>query len=270
MNRSFIFRRVKLTSGVAANSVDRVSIFTFPNVTTSTTSSEYTCSGSPSTQAYTTPTPGASSYAPSGTTYQITGYLSDYRTSDTAASLNTSSYLTEATGGKSGCSGMQTPGGQGTYYAGVIYAAQASLVAQKTANPTSQNVMIILSDGDASTTSGHLSGILKANGLYPSLYDQCQQAVTAAAAATTAGTKVYTVAYGAEASGCSTDTPSITPCQTMQQMASSSQYFFSDYTATGGSSSCISASQPTTNLNQIFTQIAGDLTVARVIPDGTS
>jgi hypothetical protein len=56
----------------------------------------------------------------------------------------------------------------------------------------------------------------------------------------------------------------------MQQMASSSQYFFSDYTATGGSGSCISASQPTTSLNQIFTQIAGDMTVARVIPDGTT
>ncbi len=88
---------------------------------------------------------------------------------------------------------------------------------------------------------------------------------------TTAGTRVYTVAYGAAASGCATDTaPSITPCQTMEQMASSPGYFFSDYTATGGSSSCISASQPVTSLNQIFQVIAGDLTVSKLIPNGTT
>jgi hypothetical protein len=56
----------------------------------------------------------------------------------------------------------------------------------------------------------------------------------------------------------------------MQQMASSSSYFFSDYTATGGSSSCISASQPVTSLNQIFQVIAGDLTFAKLIPNGTT
>ena len=55
----------------------------------------------------------------------------------------------------------------------------------------------------------------------------------------------------------------------MERMASSSGYFFSDYTATGGSS-CISASQPVTNLNQIFQVIAGDLTVSRLVPNGTT
>jgi hypothetical protein len=82
---------------------------------------------------------------------------------------------------------------------------------------------------------------------------------------------VYTVAYGAKASGCATDTsPSITPCQAMERMASSPGYFFSDYTATGGSSSCISASQPVSSLNQIFQVIAGDLTVSKLIPNGTT
>lgn len=80
---------------------------------------------------------------------------------------------------------------------------------------------------------------------------------------------MYSVAYGANDSGCSTDSPSITPCQTMQRIASSPGYFYSDYKATGGSSSCISASQSSTNLNQIFAQIAGDLTVARLIPNTT-
>jgi hypothetical protein len=54
----------------------------------------------------------------------------------------------------------------------------------------------------------------------------------------------------------------------MQQIASSPAYFFTDYTSST-SGGCVSASQPTTNLNQIFTEIAGDLTVARLIPDST-
>jgi hypothetical protein len=55
----------------------------------------------------------------------------------------------------------------------------------------------------------------------------------------------------------------------MQQIASSATSFFSDYTATGGSSNCVSASRPTTNLNQIFTEVAGDFTTPRLIPNDT-
>ena len=164
---------------------------------------------------------------------------------------------------------MQAIGGEGTFFAGAIYAAQDSLVAAKAANTSSQNVMVILSDGDANATSGAMPTASTTTGTYPSTKNQCQQAVTAAAAAKTAGTKVYTVAYGAAASGCATDTPAITPCQTMENMAYDASTFFSDYTATGGSSTCISASRPTTNLNEIFTEIAGDLTLARLIPDST-
>jgi len=93
----------------------------------------------------------------------------------------------------------------------------------------------------------------------------------AAAAAAAAGTRVYAVAYGAEASGCPTDiSPAITPCQTMQGIASTSEYFFSDYTATGGTSSCVSASQPVTGLNQIFTAILQDLSSVKLIPNNTT
>jgi hypothetical protein len=46
--------------------------------------------------------------------------------------------------------------------------------------------------------------------------------------------------------------------------------FFSDYTATGSSGACISSANPTTNLNQIFQKIAGQLTVARLVPNGTT
>lgn len=248
-----------VTNGNVANAVDKVSIYTFPGVTAATASNDYDCGGSVTTQAYTYPT------LP---TYQIVPFSSDYRTSTTASSLNTTSNLVHAAGGKSGCSGLQNPGGYGTYYAGVIYAAQASLVSAQVSG--TQNVMILLSDGDSTASSSQMTSNNN-GGIYPSVVNQCQQAVAAAAAATAAGTRIYAVAYGAGSSGCSSDTkgnqPGITPCQTMQQIASASQYFYSDYTAAANNGSCISASQPTSSLNQIFVQIAGDLSVSRLIPD---
>jgi hypothetical protein len=258
------------------DSVDRVSLFAFPNVTMGTIADDWNCgSTSPTNEPYTFPSATATSYAPSGSstpTYQIVAYSSDYRTSDTATSLNAVSDAAIAAGGKSGCNGMAAPGGEGTYYAGVIYAAQASLVAEQAANPGSKNVMIVVSDGDAgTTTSGAMPGASTTSGTYPSTKQQCAQAVTAAKAATTAGTRVITVAYGAESSGCGTDTsPAITPCQTMEDMASDSQDFYSDYTATGGDSSCISASQPTTSMNQIFADILTSFTKPRLIPNNTN
>jgi hypothetical protein len=55
----------------------------------------------------------------------------------------------------------------------------------------------------------------------------------------------------------------------MQGMASDATKFFSDYKATGSSGTCVAASRPTSSLNQIFTDIGGDLTLARLIPNGT-
>jgi hypothetical protein len=109
-----------------------------------------------------------------------------------------------------------------------------------------------------------------ASGLYPSWVGECAQAVTAARAATAAGTLVYSVAYGSAPTGCSTDTsPAMTPCQTMSQMASAPQYFFSDYLQSGSNSVCV-ASQPVTSLAGIFSAIAADLTQPRLIPDNTT
>jgi hypothetical protein len=264
------------TGGNVANSVDRISLFTFPNMTQSTVSNDSNCSGTnPTPAVYTFPTAGASSYSPASTiaTYQVVNFSSDYKTSDSTSALAGSSAVVDAAGGKSGCTAMQAEGGEGTYYAGAIYAAQAALVAEQTANPGSQNALILISDGDATSTSSQLGSSATNNGTYPSYVDECSQAIVAAQAATAAGTKVYTVAYGAEASGCATDTSGTykgyTPCQVMQAMASAPQYFFSDYTQSGSGidSSCISASQPTSNLNQIFTDIASDFTVARLVPD---
>jgi hypothetical protein len=262
---------VSLGGGQVQNPVDQVSLFTFPAVTSATVSNEYDCSGSPTIRPYPLPAPGSTPAA--DPTYQIVDFSSDYRTSDTAASLNTNSHLTAAAGGRAGCNGLRAIGGQNTYYPGVIYAAQSLLLAEQAANPGSESALIILGDGDANATSANLPGASTAStgptaGLYPSTRKQCHQAVTAAQAATASGIKVYTVAYGATSSGCSTDpNPHITPCQTMQQMASSAASFYTDYTSS--SNGCISAAQPTTNLNQIFTAIAGDMTVARLIPDNT-
>lgn len=238
-----------------SNPVDQVSLMVFPGLSSaSQVPDDYACP---------TVNPTSTPYN-NGPIYQIIGFSSDYRTSDTATSLNSKSDLVITAGG--GCSsGVGAPGGQGTFYAGVIDVAQASLVANARTN--TKNVMVILSDGDANATSTQMGGTTTS---YPST-QECNQAVTEAQKAAAAGTIVYTVAYGAEASGCTTDTnPTITPCQTMEEMASSSQNFFSDYTASGGTSSCVSAAHPTTNLNEIFTEIGESLTVARLIPNSAT
>jgi hypothetical protein len=255
------------TGGNVANSVDRVTLLTFPPVTTATVADEYNCSGNSATTAYyTSPT------LPASVTYQIVGFSSDYLLSDAATTLNPNSNLVKAIGGKSGCTGLRAIGGSGTYYAQVITTAQAYLAAELLANPNSQNVLVILSDGEATASQTQIPGS-SSSGTYMSYKQECHQAVTAAGLAAAAGTRVYTVAYGATATAadCSTDnSPTITPCQTMQQMASSPGYFFSDYTASVGNGACVSASQPVTGLNGIFQVIVGDLTGAKLIPNGTT
>jgi Flp pilus assembly protein TadG len=303
-----------VTNGIATNALDQVAIFTFPNVTVGSAQDDYNCSGSnPSIPAYSLPTIGTSAYPPnaSGTasstaTYQVTPFLSDYRSSDNASALDTGSNLSMATGagvnssGKS-CSGMQAPGGDGTYYAGVIYAAQAALTAQAAnevaANPSAnapQNVMIILTDGEANASKSKMASS-EANGTalatssnwpagggatssitnYPSAFDQCQQAVAAANYAKGQGTQIYTIAYGSESSGCTTDStgpqPNITPCQVMSEMASTNTgntvYFYSDYKQSGSASTCISPGSPLTDLSSIFGQIVVNFLNVKLIPE---
>ncbi|MGA3263029.1 MAG: Tad domain-containing protein [Terracidiphilus sp.] len=233
------------TSSVPA--VDSVSLFVFPAVTTATVANDYDCTSSnPTSVPYTFPSntgTGLTETMSSTTgTYQIIPFTNTYRVSDATTSLNTSVNIVKAAGGKSGCSGIGAPGGEGTYYAQVIYAAQAALVAQQTANTGSQNAMIILSDGDATAcatsantsaggcstsaqlvaTTGALNGttqtgytsVSKISYTYPSALGECGQAVQAAhdAATNTAYnnsgsfTRVFTVGYGAEPSGgCTTD-----------------------------------------------------------------
>jgi hypothetical protein len=263
---------------------DQVSLFTFPNVKASTASNDTTCpSANPTILPYSTPAQGATWSAPSGNgaTYQITNYLSDYSsTNQQGGSVSSSSDLGIATGSGTGsnCKGIQTPGGDGTYYTGAIYAAQSSLVAAQAANPGSENVMIILSDGDANAQSGKMVNSSNQNvghsgNTYPSLDDQCHQAITAANYATANGTIVYTIAYGASSSGCASDTGSlaISPCSAMQQMSSGwssgdTSHFYSDASASQNKGQCAATS--TYTLNNIFTSIAAKISQARLIPDG--
>jgi hypothetical protein len=299
------------TSGVANNPVDQVALFTFPSPTTATVPQDYTCpTSNPTIQPYTFPTSTLNKTTglqnmpyviTTGTvknpiittytmTYQVTngigsnGYLSDYRASDTASTLNTTSQLATAAGANTtrNCGGMGDPGGESTYYAAAIYAAANSLLYQQSLNPTTANAMILVSDGDAEAAQANMANatgssttLATSGGTYPSWKNECHQAITAAQAAATAGIRVYAVAYGAESSGCSTDSPAITPCTTMGDIASSPAYFYSDYNQSGGGAdkSCTGtggAGNALTNINQIFTSIFTSFTVARLIPNSTT
>lgn len=312
------------SNGLTGTSVDRVALFTFPNMSTATIPDEYcdggakdtTCAGSGTpggtclnskgsicVLGYTYPSSTGTSYSPinDGATpvsYAVTnglggtdayGFVNDYKTSDGTTNLSSASDLIKAIGTTStSTADMAAEGGAATYYAGVIYAAEAALYQEQQANSGSQNVLIILSDGDASaTTAGMLASnngytLSTTSGKYPSTKDQCQQAVTAAggtlgsnwtpntSAFTTARAsigRVYTIAYGAEASTtCTGDT--YTPCQTMKEMASNSGYFYSDNNQSGTSndSTCVGTGA-TTSMATIFSDIATDFSVGRLIPN---
>jgi hypothetical protein len=235
-------------------SQDHVGLMVFPGVRNSTSVGyEYDCNASPD------PTIVAYDSSP---VYQIIGLSSDYKTSDTTTTLNTSSNLVKAArGGASGCTqGLEAIGGVGTFYGDVITAAQTAL----TTNGRSgvQKVIILLSDGDASASSSNMP-----SGKYN---NQCHEAITAATAATTAGTWVYSIAYGASTSSsgsCSTDSTHISACSTMTQIASDSTKFYSDNS--GGSGGCTSTNSAS-ELVDIFTHVGSSVTMPRLLPNNTT
>jgi hypothetical protein len=213
--------------------------------------------------------------------YLVLPFQNDYRTSDTAK-LNTSSNLFKTVGAGTNNCGMPTPGGEGTFYAGIITAAQQYLTANHTNNI--QDVMIILTDGNATATSTQMGGNVKQTvtvpGMSNALYlptGECTQAVNAANYAKTfkqpdgKSTVIYSVSYGSETSGCTAGetAPYNTPCGTMRGISSvpNSQYFFSvPKSGVTGGTICTGA-VPITKLDQVFPAIAGDLQSARLIPN---
>jgi Flp pilus assembly protein TadG len=310
-------------TGTGITPVDSVSLFVFPAVTTTTQSKDYICNTSnptivaytipDTTPAYTSGGPASNLMLPSGDTYQVLGFGNDYKTTDTAASLNQASSTAIAAGdsGKSGCSGLQAPGGEGTYYAQVIYAAQAALATQQSDNPGSKNALIILTDGDATACASNANtsagacntkseivateGTLNGTGThttnpsgyenytFPSALGECGQAVLAAQYAATEGTTVYTIGYGTETSGgCLSDatysatvttnggswSPGKQPCAAIAAMASSQLNFYSD--DGNGCAATAPSNQSITKLTAIFRAITNNMTIPRLIPNGSS
>jgi hypothetical protein len=300
------------------------------------------------------------------------GYVSDYYqpTNTTTGGLNPSSSLVMAigyggtgSGAKQGClpispSGIALNGivgpsgskvntgavGEGiTDYAPVIYAAQASLVAEQILHPGSQNAIILISDGGSnaqwfyfpqgsmwqwpstntpepstiapgsngydtlnsnpnknaapasslSTPNQEVSGTI--SGIYPDFMDECQQGIVASQAATAAGTTVFSVAYGAgtnSGSGCGaaakvqsyndvttvatgnnvpfSSLSSLSACVAMQNMASSMNTFYSDWTQSGSNSTCQDNQHPEVQLNDVFNAIASSFTTPRLIPNNAT
>jgi hypothetical protein len=244
---------LELLTGLT-NAGDNVGLMVFPPM-----SSTYNFSCSKTQPG----TAGSYSAVPSGASstlggYQISSPASGFLTSGGAA--NTSSGLVQALGGGS-CGGLSAIGGLGTFYGDAITQAQSALsTLSASQSPPGQNVIVLLSDGDASSSTKQLGST------FSSTYNQeCQTAINDASAAKTAGTLIYTVAYiggGAASSTCSDGSDSLSPCATMASIATSSAYFYSD--------TCSNATGGTASLSSIFKQITYTLTKPRLIPGGAA
>jgi len=144
-----------------------------------------------------------------------------------------------------------------------------------------------------STPNQEVSGTI--SGIYPDFMDECQQGIVAAQAATTAGTTVFSVAYGAgttSSSGCGdgvhaqnyndvttvttgknvafSPLTSLSACFAMQNMATSMNTFYSDWNQSGSSSTCQDNQHPEVYLNDIFNAIAATFTTPRLLPNNAT
>ena len=95
-------------------------------------------------------------YGTAGIVYQVIHNALDVNYATSIGKLNDSSNLVETVGDNSnnvtGC--LKAPGGEGTFYAQAISAAQTAL--QTEGSSTAQNVIILLSDGEANATSSDM------------------------------------------------------------------------------------------------------------------
>jgi hypothetical protein len=301
-----------MNPGTATSPIDEVALFTFPGLCSQTLSGKNCPTASSLTDTV------ASSYASDDSTCPasnppITSYNNDpaylivgfpnalnYINSSTGELNTTNSSLVNAVGagtwtttGDSNTCGITTPGGEGTFYAGSIVAAQQYL----TANHTSgiQDVIIYLSDGDANASSTQLTGNVPMPSAVQAYFDsqtsgntliaqnssktgyiytttgECTQAVYAADWAKSLGTEIYAVSYGSESSGCTKGevAPYTTPCATIQGISSGTGYFFSVGNSSNGNAVCSGAAQGISGMKEVFTYIGGKLTGSRLIPNST-
>jgi hypothetical protein len=231
-----------ITNGHVANPVDEVGLMVFPGLKTTTAlSQQFDCTQNLSggeVAAY-----GASP-AP---VYLMVPLVSDYKLSANGPLNGGGSNLVKAVEWASGntCTsnsyGLETPAGQGTYFAHVITQAHNHLVSA--GRPDAQDVIILLGDGDANWTG---------------TANPCQDAWSAASAAAAAGTWIYSIAYGAStsSSSCPEDSPSsVNARQTMQNVASDPTKFYNQPGAG--------------DLEDIFEHIVLSLTTTRLLLDDT-
>jgi Flp pilus assembly protein TadG len=224
-------------------SLDKAGLMIFPGMATQYSPTSHPCP----TQPNSTP------YYSTNIKYQI-GTTLDATFNTAIDVLKNSSPLVQAVGNTAatpavtGC--VTAKGGQGSYAAEVLAKAQAALPVVA----GTQNVIIFLSDGDFSASASQLSNKTGKD------KKQCDQAIAAAQAATAAGYQVYSVAYGASSSGCSSgDTHN--PCTTMQAIASDKTRFYT--TSTG----CQMAGSPNAvaSLPTAFGSITTTLTKPRLL-----
>jgi hypothetical protein len=239
------------TPGTVLNADDQVGIMIFPGLCSNTGASEtwQNCptlaAGSTLTDTISNSTYASDEYSCPPTTsskipyasynnnpeYMILGFQSNYRFSDSSG-LNTGSNIFKTVGvGTNNCGIAPDTAHYDTFYAGVIQSAQDYLTQNTTTGV--QNIIIILSDGDANTVANNPctaggqadmcgnvaqvdgpcaagtspcgpgnSGVV--TGVYPPL-DDCEQAVQAATYAKSLGTLIYSVSYGSETTGCRAD-----------------------------------------------------------------
>lgn len=135
------------------------------------------------------------------------------------------------------------------------------------------------------------------NGRYPDFLDQCQQTIMAAQAATLAGTRVYSIAFGASTtSDCAKgNTPdrndvtliplseyplgkvnvpftldTLTGCMEMKNVASILDETFFAYSPSGTSSGCADDAHTTTSLASIFRAIQADIGTPKLVPNNAT
>jgi Flp pilus assembly protein TadG len=272
--------------------LDQVGMMVFPGLSEAGVTANTTCGGSLGSSdvknykqvaaQFDAPTPSA--------TYTVFGLTSAYAVN---GSLNGQSAAMRAVGhgvdaqGKKCTSGVQAKGGAGTYFADVIERARLALNAS--ARPNSQKVMVILSDGDATTDADNLpsSAVVTKTTTNCNRWGNCststttrpdklcQRAIASARKAAADSIWVYSVAYRAQKSGgCEYDDqglqdvslPNLSACDTMRELASDSTKFYSDGTK---STECVGTGGSNTNLITLFQNISSDLTMPRLIPDDT-
>jgi Flp pilus assembly protein TadG len=243
--------------GVMVPPQDQIALMAFPGY------------GSALTTPCTNTKPGVvAPYFTPGISYTVASLNTNYNNG--SGVLNTGSNLVKAAGSApSTAPCFKAQGGEGSFLAEAISAAQAAF--PQTAG--TQNVMILLSDGDATTNYTQMYCVISAtvktcpSNSAPAWVAhgaaQCDQSVTAAAAAKAAGTWIYSVAYDAPTTACASG-GTYTPCTEMRNIASDPTRFFTTSAtcvAGGGASPNLVTSLPAALL-----QIAYSLNKARLIP----